>query len=361
MSDDVRNEIASVAQALRRRLEQERALGSGDLLASGVAKARRSGVAAAKPAPAGRKPMKTIADKIAERMAASAPVADRVAERVAAAPAETVAMAPAEPEVFSEPVPSETPGHAFTLSAPAPQAPRVPKRAAARDTVAETAPSAFDELPPFTDDLVPSALAGGRDHLAAQSLPVLRAVSQEARECQKCGLCTTRTNAVPGVGSAASGIVFVGEAPGADEDARGEPFVGRAGELLTKMIAAMDEKQLIPGVKLSRETVYIANVLKCRPPENRNPLPHEIDSCSPYLVRQLEALRPRIICCLGKFAAELLLQIKGSVGGMRGKTYRWRGAKLIVTYHPAYLLRSPSAKRPVWDDLQRLAQEYLTD
>jgi DNA polymerase len=155
--------------------------------------------------------------------------------------------------------------------------------------------------------------------------------------------------------------VFVGEAPGAEEDARGEPFVGRAGELLTRMIAAMDEKQLIPGVRLSRETVYIVNVLKCRPPENRNPLPHEIDSCSPYLIRQLEALQPRIICCLGKFAAELLLQIKGSVGGMRGKTYRWRGAKLIVTYHPAYLLRSPGAKRPVWDDLQRLAQEYLTD
>jgi DNA polymerase len=217
------------------------------------------------------------------------------------------------------------------------------------------------ELPQFTDDLYPSALAGGRDALAAASLAVLDQVDAEARACTKCGLCKTRTQAVPGVGSARSGIVFVGEAPGADEDARGEPFVGRAGELLTKMIIAMDEKRLIPGVQLSRETVYIANVLKCRPPENRNPLPHEIESCSPYLVRQLEALQPRIICCLGKFAAELLLQIKGSVGGMRGRTYRWRGAKLIVTYHPAYLLRSPSAKRPVWEDLQRLAQEYLTD
>jgi DNA polymerase len=193
------------------------------------------------------------------------------------------------------------------------------------------------------------------------SEPVLDAVATEARACTQCGLCTTRTNAVPGVGSARTGIVFVGEAPGADEDARGEPFVGRAGELLTKMIAAMDEKRLIPGVKLSRETVYIANVLKCRPPENRNPLPHEIDACSPYLMRQLEALQPRIICCLGKFAAELLLQLKGTISSMRGRTYRWRGAKLIVTYHPAYCLRSPSAKRPVWEDLQRLAQEYLTD
>jgi DNA polymerase len=236
---------------------------------------------------------------------------------------------------------------------------RVPKRAANRDAPAEELPHI--ELPPFTDDLYPSALAGGRDALATIALPVLDIVAAEARACTKCGLCTTRTNAVPGVGSARSGIVFVGEAPGADEDARGEPFVGRAGELLTKMIAAMDEKKLIPGVKLSRETVYIANVLKCRPPENRNPLPHEIDSCSPYLLRQLEALQPRIICCLGKFAAELLLQLKGTVTSMRGKTYRWRGAKLVVTYHPATCCEARVPSVPVWDDLQRLAQEYLTD
>jgi DNA polymerase len=163
------------------------------------------------------------------------------------------------------------------------------------------------------------------------------------------------------VGSASSGIVFVGEAPGADEDAQGEPFVGRAGQLLTRIIQAMDDAKLIPGVPLNRQTVFICNVLKCRPPENRNPLPHEIDACSPYLMRQLEALQPRVICCLGKFAAELLLQLKGTISGMRGKTYRWRGAKLIVTYHPAYCLRNPNAKRPVWEDLQRLAQEYLTD
>ncbi len=268
MSDDLRSEAASIARAVRRKVERERALGGGELLASGVARSRG-------------------------------------AEKAFGA------------------------------------------------TVIE--------LPPFTDELHPSALAGGRDALAATALPVLDIVAAEARACTQCGLCTTRTHAVPGVGSARSGIVFVGEAPGADEDARGEPFVGRAGELLTKMIAAMDEKKLIPGVTLSRETVYIVNVLKCRPPENRNPLPHEIEACSPYLLRQLEALKPRIICCLGKFAAELLLQLKGTVTSMRGKTYRWRGAKLIVTYHPAYLLRSPSAKRPVWDDLQRLAQEYLID
>jgi len=294
--DDLRGEAAGIAHALKRKLERERALGTGELLASGVAHARRGSAA---------------------------------------------------------PTTTATPRESFTLTPPEPALRRAPSPSAVVE--------APIELPPFTDDLYPSALAGARDALAGLALPVLDAVATEARACTKCGLCSTRTNAVPGVGSAKSGIVFVGEAPGADEDARGEPFVGRAGELLTQMITGMNDRNLIPGVPLSRETVYIVNVLKCRPPENRNPLPHEIEMCSPYLMRQLEALQPRIICCLGKFAAELLLQVKGTIASMRGKTYRWRGAKLIVTYHPAYCLRSPSAKRPVWEDLQRLAQEYLTD
>ena len=294
--DDLRGEAAGIAHAMKRKLERERALGTGELLASGVAHARRGSAA---------------------------------------------------------PTTTATPRESFTLTPPEPALRRAPSPSAVVE--------APIELPPFTDDLYPSALAGARDALAGLALPVLDAVATEARACTKCGLCSTRTNAVPGVGSAKSGIVFVGEAPGADEDARGEPFVGRAGELLTQMITGMNDRNLIPGVPLSRETVYIVNVLKCRPPENRNPLPHEIEMCSPYLMRQLEALQPRIICCLGKFAAELLLQVKGTIASMRGKTYRWRGAKLIVTYHPAYCLRSPSAKRPVWEDLQRLAQEYLTD
>jgi DNA polymerase len=315
MNDELRREAAALARAVRRKVERERSIGGGDLLASGVARARG-------------------------------------AEHSIGAAAAAV-VTPPQVESVAAPAPNE-----FTLTPPE-EAPRVPKRGANRDVIEDAEP--VIDLPPFTDDLYPAALAGARDALAAAATPILNVVASEARSCTKCGLCTTRTQAVPGVGSARSGIVFVGEAPGADEDARGEPFVGRAGELLTRMIAAMDEKKLIPGVPLSRETVYIANVLKCRPPENRNPLPHEIESCSPYLIRQLEALQPRIICCLGKFAAELLLQLKGTVTSMRGKTYRWRGAKLVVTYHPAYLLRSPSAKRPVWDDLQRLAQEYLTD
>jgi DNA polymerase len=183
-------------------------------------------------------------------------------------------------------------------------------------------------------------------------------VAAEVRACTRCGLAGTRTKAVPGTGTGRAGIVFVGEAPGASEDQRGEPFVGRAGELLTRMIQAMDEKGLIPGVSVTRDSVFIMNVLKCRPPDNRNPLPHEIEACSPYLMRQLALLKPRIICCLGKFAAELLVGAKGTIGGMRGTIYKYGDAKLIVTYHPAACLRNPAYKRPVWEDLQLLAREY---
>ena len=200
-----------------------------------------------------------------------------------------------------------------------------------------------------------------RAAIAAAASPILAGIGDEARACRKCALCETRTNAVPGVGTARSGIVFVGEAPGAGEDQVGEPFVGRAGQLLDKIIKAMDDAQLIPGLPLDREHVYICNVLKCRPPENRNPLPHEIESCSPYLRRQLAAIQPRIICCLGKFAAELLVGVKGTIRDLRGKVYRYEGAKLLVTYHPAFLLRNADFKRPVWEDMQLLAREYQSD
>ena len=214
---------------MRRKLERERALGTGELLAAGVAKAKRS------PAPVREAPPARSAAPVIE-------------------------------------LPEAPPGEdTFALTPPPPVEKPVAKRGAGK-TTADAPDPAFD-LPAFTDDLYPSALDGGRDQLVVLSGPVLDKVAAEARACTKCGLCSTRTNAVPGVGSARTGIVFVGEAPGADEDARGEPFVGRAGELLTKMIAAMDEKKLIPGVKLSRETVYIANVLKCRPPGNRDPRP----------------------------------------------------------------------------------------
>ncbi len=223
----------------------------------------------------------------------------------------------------------------------------------------DAAPRAARAPSPEAGALHPAG--AGRQAILAESLEPLQAVAEEIRACTRCGLHATRTQAVPGVGSAASGVVFVGEAPGAEEDRRGEPFVGRAGELLTRIIEAMDRAQIIPGVTLTRDTVYICNVLKCRPPENRNPLPHEIECCAPYLHRQLELLKPRVICCLGKFAAELLLGVKGTIGGLRGRVYRFRGSKLIVTYHPAACLRNPAYKRPVWEDMQLLAREYRTD
>ena len=236
------------------------------------------------------------------------------------------------------------------------------KKAAAGPTIdaTEAAPLTTSIEYPFDDELHPSGVEV-RAEIVAAARGSLEQIAAEARACRACGLCETRTQAVPGVGSAESGIVFVGEAPGADEDRRGEPFVGRAGELLTKIIQAMDDARLIPGVPLRRDTVYICNVLKCRPPENRNPLPHEVEACAPFLKRQLEALRPRVICCLGKFAAELLVGVKGTIGGLRGKVYRYRGSKLIVTYHPAACLRNPAYKRPVWEDMQLLAREYLAD
>jgi len=315
MSDDPRSEAAAIVQGVRRSLERERAAGNGELLALSAMAATRSDI------PVSRGSSDT---------SPAAPVArSDVAEPATSEPERSV-------DLFGEPV----------------AAPAVPRKAAVE---------VYDEpLPPVHGPLHAAGLEA-RATILERSLPVLEQIASEARECRKCGLCETRTQAVPGVGSAQSGIVFVGEAPGADEDRRGEPFVGRAGELLTRIIKAMDEAQLIPGVPLSRETVYICNVLKCRPPENRNPLPHEITSCSPYLRRQLAALEPRIICCLGKFAAELLVGAKGTIGGLRGKVYRFQGAKLIVTYHPAACLRSPSYKRPVWEDMQLLAREYLSD
>ena len=238
-------------------------------------------------------------------------------------------------------------GDLWTLAAAETPRKRAPRT---QSTIEETRP--LEEMGVGLEDLaVPSVSPPG---------DTLDQVASEVTACTKCGLASTRTKAVPGAGTGKAGIVFVGEAPGAEEDRRGEPFVGRSGDLLTKMIQAMDEKQVIPGVSLSREAVFIANVLKCRPPENRNPLPHEIEACTPYLVRQLALLQPKVIMCLGKFAAELLVGAKGTIGGMRGTVFRYGDAKLLVTYHPAACLRNPNYKRPVWEDLQLLAREYQT-
>jgi uracil-DNA glycosylase len=164
-------------------------------------------------------------------------------------------------------------------------------------------------------------------------------------DCTRCKLHKGRTNIVFGVGSMKAELVFVGEGPGRDEDIKGEPFVGRAGKLLTQMIEAMG---------LRREDVYICNVVKCRPPENRLPEKDEITTCSPFLFRQIDVIRPKVICCLGSCASQTLLQTTQGISRFRGEWFDFRGSKLIATYHPAYLLRNPNAKGEVWKDLQKV-------
>jgi len=180
-------------------------------------------------------------------------------------------------------------------------------------------------------------------------LDTLEAVAAAVAKCTKCPLHSTAKNPVPGTGNPNAKFLVVGEAPGQTEDEQGLPFVGAAGQLLTKILGAVD---------LKREDVFICNVLKHRPPGNRNPMPDEVTACSPYLIRQFELLRPRVILALGTFAAQTLLETKLAIGKLRGQLHRYHGVPLIVTYHPAALLRNPSWKRPTWEDVQ-LARRIL--
>ena len=182
----------------------------------------------------------------------------------------------------------------------------------------------------------------------------LAALDADAQGCTKCGLHAGRKTVVFGVGNQDADLMFIGEAPGADEDRQGEPFVGRAGQLLTKIIEAM---------KLTRDDVYIANVLKCRPPGNRNPEPDEVETCSPYLIRQIEIIQPKVIVALGSFAAKMLLDTKTGITALRGQFHEYALAQqndntpvIMPTYHPAYLLRNPNAKREVWEDMQQVME-----
>jgi DNA polymerase len=176
--------------------------------------------------------------------------------------------------------------------------------------------------------------------------PDLEALRSAIGDCRRCRLCQKRTQIVFGVGNPKARLVFVGEGPGHDEDVKGEPFVGRAGQLLTDII----EK----GMRLRRSDVYICNVVKCRPPENRNPEPDEVLACSPFLVRQIEVIRPAVLVTLGKFAAQTLLETKTPITRLRGTWQEYRGIPLMPTFHPAYLLRNPADKKLVWQDIQQV-------
>jgi uracil-DNA glycosylase family 4 len=171
--------------------------------------------------------------------------------------------------------------------------------------------------------------------------------------CRRCSLCEQRNKIVFGSGNEQARLVFVGEGPGADEDAQGLPFVGRAGQLLTQMIDNTATKE---GIPIRRENVYIANVVKCRPPENRTPLPDEMEICGEFLFRQLLAIKPKAICALGSTAAKALLATKDGVTRLRGNWHKWRDIPVMVTYHPSYLLRpyNANAKREAWDDLKKV-------
>jgi DNA polymerase len=187
---------------------------------------------------------------------------------------------------------------------------------------------------------------GAASSVVYESMDDIRAAVEG---CQACPLHGTRTNTVLGSGSENARLVFVGEAPGADEDRQGLPFVGRAGQKLTQIIEAMG---------LSRSEVYITNVLKCRPPGNRNPLPEEVQACEPYLIGQLRLIKPRVICALGAFAAQTLLSTDQRISRLRGRFHTYQGIKLMPTYHPAFLLRNSKFKRDVWEDVQKVKAEY---
>jgi uracil-DNA glycosylase family 4 len=202
---------------------------------------------------------------------------------------------------------------------------------------------------PFKKGIVVGASEAELIPSAIEKLRSLEEIAEKVDKCTRCPLYATATHGVPGEGDPKAELVCVGEAPGAKEDETGRPFVGQAGQLLTKILAAID---------LTREQVFICNVLKHRPPGNRNPLPEEVEACSPYLIRQLELIKPKVIVAFGTFAAQTLLQTKTPLGQLRGLVHRYHGIPLIVTYHPAALLRNPAWKRPTWQDV-KLARRIL--
>jgi DNA polymerase len=212
------------------------------------------------------------------------------------------------------------------------------------------APQEDNEARPAEDDVRRAGLVRPAEidviPVFASQADALAAIRHDLGDCTRCKLHTLgRKQIVYGVGNPNADLMFVGEAPGADEDIQGEPFVGRAGQLLTKIIEA---------IGLTREDVYIANVIKCRPPGNRNPEPDEVEPCEPFLFRQIDTIKPKVIVALGKFAAQSLLRTTDPITRIRGREYQYRDAILMPTYHPAYLLRTPSAKRDVWEDMKRV-------
>jgi len=211
----------------------------------------------------------------------------------------------------------------------------------------ETGIRGVDCAPESLDKL--NAWGCGYEMASAGSTETLEDIRAHLGECQRCKLCRSRTRIVFGAGNSQARLMFIGEGPGHEEDRTGEPFVGAAGQLLNRIIEA---------IRLNRQDVYIANVVKCRPPGNRLPEPEEIATCSPFLNRQIRAIRPRFICTLGSCAAQNLLNTQEAVSRLRGRFFDHEGIRVLPTYHPAYLLRNPEKKREVWEDMKLLMKEY---
>ena len=233
------------------------------------------------------------------------------------------------------------PGDPPVLPGDAAVEPEATSRAAsprASEAVVQSASVAANPISLSMFDPVPVLQA----RVGAQALAQTR---EELGDCTRCPLHAHRTQIVFGVGHPEAELMFVGEAPGRDEDAQGIPFVGRAGQLLTK---------IIESIGVTRDQVYIANIIKCRPPENRNPAPDEVRTCEPFVFAQVDAIKPKVIVALGTFAARTLLRTEEPISRMRGRVYEYRGAKLVPTFHPAFLLRSPERKRDVWEDMKKV-------
>jgi DNA polymerase len=353
-------------ERLRRYLEQRRELGESELVLDGMPVEDVMALLGARGAAGVRAPR--AAERPVDRAEAAGDERREPAEATPPQPAEAprVAEPPPEPATRFDPTAStdwrETlrragamrPGAAEPANAPqGTPSPRVePPVGAARPEAQpsligdETAPG---PVPAWLDALgVPLGISAGAAPtrvLSAEiaSLPTLEAIADATRACTRCDLYRTATNAVPGEGNPDADFVCVGEAPGQNEDEQGRPFVGAAGQLLNKILGA---------IGLAREEVFICNVLKHRPPGNRDPLPEEVRACEPYLRRQLELVKPRVILALGRFAAQSLLQTTTPIGKLRGQVHRYHGIPLIVTYHPAALLRNEAWKRPTWEDVK---------
>lgn len=197
---------------------------------------------------------------------------------------------------------------------------------------------------------LPGSQTGLRNTMPPENLK-LEGVRKEVQDCKRCKLHRTRRTIVFGEGNEKARLMLIGEAPGYDEDLQGRPFVGKAGQLLTK---------ILQSIHLSREEVYIANIIKCRPPQNRNPEPDEILSCNPFLVKQITTIQPKVICALGSFSAQTLLKTETKITALRGKQFDLEGTTIIPTYHPAFLLRNPERKREVWEDMKKIAELLQT-